>query len=142
MGLASERRQCTSDCRETARWKNFGDGMYKPLCSLAAASRKPEHDWQQTQPPPSFQPPIPRAAAPPAAIRPVPEVKTNPDLITRYNLSSRLSTAEDKQEAEATGSKGWSQNKTERSEILRRKREEMVLAARRKMQEKDQTKAA
>jgi coupling of ubiquitin conjugation to ER degradation protein 1 len=63
-------------------------------------------------------------------------------LITRYNLSSRLDTSESKQESEVTGTKGWSQNKTERSEILRRKREEMVLAARRKMQEKDQTKAA
>ncbi|KAI5235683.1 AMFR protein-like protein [Aureobasidium subglaciale] len=93
-------------------------------------------------PPPSFQPPIPRAAAPPAASRPVAEAKVNPDLITRYNLSSRLSTQEGSQESEATGTKGWSQNKTERSEILKRRREEMVLAARRKMQEKDQTKAA
>ena len=96
----------------------------------------------QPQPPPSFQPPIPRAAAAPAATRPVAEVKTNPDLITRYNLSSRVNTAEGKQEAETNGTKGWSQNKTERSEILKRRREEMVLAARRKMLEKDQTKAA
>ncbi|CAD0092658.1 unnamed protein product [Aureobasidium mustum] len=93
-------------------------------------------------PPPSFQPPIPRAAAPPTPSRPATEVKVNPDLITRYNLASRLNTAEAKQESEATGTKGWSQNKTERSEILRRRREEMVLAARRKMQEKDQTQAA
>ncbi|OBW63632.1 MAG: Thioredoxin-like protein [Aureobasidium pullulans] len=95
-------------------------------------------------PPPSFQPPIPRAAAPPTPSRPVAEVKVTPDLITRYNLSSRLTPQEDSQESEAsgasTGTKGWSQNKTERSEILKRRREEMVLAARRKMQEKDQTK--
>jgi len=72
----------------------------------------------------------------------VTEVKVNPDLITRYNLASRLNAAEAKQESETTGTKGWSQNKTERSEILRRRREEMVLAARRKMQEKDQTQTA
>ncbi|KAH0274052.1 AMFR protein-like protein, partial [Aureobasidium melanogenum] len=93
-------------------------------------------------PPPSFQPPIPRAAAPPTTSRSITEVKVNPDLITRYNLASRLNAAEAKQESETTGTKGWSQNKTERSEILRRRREEMVLAARRKMQEKDQTQAA
>ncbi|KAG9565437.1 AMFR protein-like protein, partial [Aureobasidium melanogenum] len=93
-------------------------------------------------PPPSFQPPIPRAAAPPTTSRSITEVKVNPDLITRYNLASRLNPAEARQESETTGTKGWSQNKTERSEILRRRREEMVLAARRKMQEKDQTQAA
>ncbi|KEQ83865.1 AMFR protein-like protein [Aureobasidium pullulans] len=97
-------------------------------------------------PPPSFQPPIPRAAAPPTPSRPVVVNKPAPNLIARYNLSSRLAPQESTQESEAsgasTGTKGWSQNKTERSEILKRRREEMVLAARRKMQEKDQTKAA
>ncbi|KAH0562706.1 hypothetical protein GP486_002622, partial [Trichoglossum hirsutum] len=68
---------------------------------------------------------------------------TQPDLITRYNLSSKLSAAsrEDKSNDSKgplpLGKQAWSQNKAERAQLLQRRREEMILAARRKMEEKD-----
>ncbi|KAJ9624992.1 hypothetical protein H2203_004943 [Taxawa tesnikishii (nom. ined.)] len=95
-------------------------------------------------PPPSFQPPMPTPTAPTAsttgAQKPNP---IHPDLITRYNLSSRVTARGPAEEgsatmvAEAEKKQGWSANKNERAEQLKRRREEMVLAARRKMEERD-----
>lgn len=36
---------------------------------------------------------------------------------------------------------GWSQNKSERQDLLKRRRDEMILEARRKMEERDRMKA-
>ncbi|KAI9719346.1 MAG: hypothetical protein M1828_006247 [Chrysothrix sp. TS-e1954] len=72
------------------------------------------------------------------------------DLITRYNLSSKVAKGKGKevsassnsddsriQTAEAQRQKGgWSSSKTERQDLLKRRREEMVLQARRRMEEK------
>lgn len=96
----------------------------------------------EPQPPPSFQPPMPRQATTAATSNPIPSKPANSDLITRYNLSSRITTPAEStspEQATSTGSKtqSWSQNKTERAEILKKRREEMVLAARRKMEERD-----
>lgn len=106
-----------------------------------------EHRLTKTQPPPSFQPNIPNSAAPPvSSTSRSSEAKAQlPDLITRYNLSSKITTQNEPQEDQAEAatssaaakSSGWSQNKVERSELMKKRREEMVLAARRKMQEKD-----
>lgn len=88
-------------------------------------------------PPQSFQPPQPVPAS--SASTPAPSKPLQPDLITRYNLKSRL--AESEAETD-TGSKpqaqqqAWSQNKGERQALLQRRREEMILAARRKMEAK------
>ena len=65
----------------------------------------------------------------------MPAKPSQPDLITRYNLASKVG------QASSTGTeeqpkKAWSQDKNERQANLQRRREEMVLAARRKMEEK------
>ncbi|KOS18256.1 Coupling of ubiquitin conjugation to ER degradation protein 1 [Escovopsis weberi] len=108
-------------------------------------------------PPVTFQPPPPppnqqtQSAAPTAAKQP--EMFRQPDLITRYNLRDRLDVAagdgatgtgtgtgmgmEDKDAAPGeTKSKGWSSNREERQASLKSRRDEMILAARRKMEAK------
>ena len=95
-------------------------------------------------PPPSFQPNLPAPAAQgsqaAAASRPKPAVGgSNPDLITRYNLQSRVN-SKGKEAVQSDEQKrlAWSSDKAARAEGLRKRREEMVLAARRKMMEKEQ----
>ncbi|KAL2061739.1 hypothetical protein VTL71DRAFT_7117 [Oculimacula yallundae] len=97
-------------------------------------------------PPQSFQPPLPVPAssatstAIPAQAKPL-----QPDLITRYNLKAKLAEEASKVEgvgeeeiATSTGKQkqgqAWSANKGERQALLQRRREEMIMAARRKME--------
>ncbi|KAI9795145.1 MAG: hypothetical protein M1816_000167 [Peltula sp. TS41687] len=61
---------------------------------------------------------------------------THPDLIARYNLSTKISSGKGDKDGEGSRS-GWSQNKTERQATLQRRREEMILAARKKMMDKE-----
>ena len=62
-----------------------------------------------------------------------------PDLITRYHLQDKLATAAaESQETETGKAKGWSQNKEERQSLLQRRRDQMILEARRKMEAKIQ----
>ncbi len=94
------------------------------------------------QPPPSFQPPLPPTSAPtqPAA----PPRPPQPDLITRYNLASKVSaekTSDSGSNYASTKAPSWSSNKEERQDLLKRRREEMILKARRKMEEKDRSAA-
>lgn len=62
------------------------------------------------------------------------------DLISRYNLSSRLKTDEDEFEDEEQESradqkeKGWASTKAERAALFAKRRDEMILNARRKME--------
>ena len=63
-------------------------------------------------------------------------MKIEPDLITRYNLQSKISSKGKEKEEDPTSPR-WSSNKDDRQKLLQRRREEMILAARRKMQEKD-----
>lgn len=63
-----------------------------------------------------------------------PELPIQPDLITRYNLKSKLESAPASEE-EKKG-KAWSSDRDVRQASLQRRREEMVLAARRKMEAK------
>ncbi|PHH58646.1 hypothetical protein CDD82_2806 [Ophiocordyceps australis] len=56
-----------------------------------------------------------------------------PDLITRYNLKEKLN--EESEESGRTG-KGWSSNRNERQDSLQRRRDGMILMARRKMEAK------
>jgi coupling of ubiquitin conjugation to ER degradation protein 1 len=72
-----------------------------------------------------------------AAIASVIPKAAEPDLITRYNLQSRIS-SKGKEKEEASPATGWAANKEKRQEMLQRRRDEMILAARRTMQEKDQ----
>lgn len=94
------------------------------------------------KPPPSFQPPMPpQAQARPAQREPV-ATPSQPDLITRYKLASKIQDEDAAPQEEAPKKPSWSQNKAERQRNLQRRREEMILAARRKMLEKDKAKAA
>ncbi|MCJ1434606.1 hypothetical protein MMC27_003975 [Xylographa pallens] len=96
-------------------------------------------------PPPSFQPPSLASSSPTPSTSSAPAAPPIPqDLITRYNLSSKIqpsfarpqqpSTTETPHEAKKAG---WSANKNERQALLQRRREEMILGARRKMEERD-----
>ena len=60
-----------------------------------------------------------------------------PDLITRYNLHSRIS-SKGKEKEEPSPATNWGANKDQQQEMLRRRRDDMILEARRRMQEKDQ----
>lgn len=62
-----------------------------------------------------------------------PEKPSQPDLITRYNLKDKLDTLPPDLNQDQKG-KGWSSNRDERQISLQRRREEMVLAARKKME--------
>ncbi|RAH46856.1 CUE domain-containing protein [Aspergillus brunneoviolaceus CBS 621.78] len=94
-------------------------------------------------PPPSFQPqiaiPTPTAPVQPAAAAPKADGQ---DLISRYNLRSKVGADEDAATSQAQSSTGWSQSKEERQRLLQKRRDDMILAARRKMMQKDQTAAA
>ncbi|MCJ1380170.1 hypothetical protein MMC17_003273 [Xylographa soralifera] len=95
-------------------------------------------------PPPSFQPPSLASSSPTPSTSSTPSAQPIPqDLITRYNLTSKIQqssshsqspTAEVAPEAKKAG---WSANKNERQALLQRRREEMILSARRKMEERD-----
>ncbi|KAL7916079.1 ubiquitin system component cue domain-containing protein [Trichoderma velutinum] len=95
-------------------------------------------------PPVTFQPPPPRNQSPPSGssgpAAKQPEKPSQPDLITRYNLKSKISddaASEEKKEGEEDKKgKGWSSNRDERQSALQRRRDEMILAARRKMEAK------
>jgi coupling of ubiquitin conjugation to ER degradation protein 1 len=90
-------------------------------------------------PPPSYQPHIPQPATPAVNPNPTPISKAGAqDLISRYNLSNRLS---EESEANLKTDNGWSQNKTERQRLLQKRRDDMILAARKKLQQKDNEKS-
>ncbi|KAL5316548.1 hypothetical protein ACEPPN_015597 [Leptodophora sp. 'Broadleaf-Isolate-01'] len=97
-------------------------------------------------PPQSFQPPLPVPASSTASTAAPAQAKPlQPDLITRYNLRAKLAEEASKVEgsveeevATSTGKQkqgqAWSANKGERQALLQRRREEMIMAARRKME--------
>ena len=81
--------------------------------------------------------PVSTNAVSTAAIASAVPKTAEPDLITRYNLQSRIS-VKGKEKEEPSPAAGWGPNKERRQEMLQRRRDEMILAARRRMQEKDQ----
>ncbi|KAI1105853.1 hypothetical protein F4804DRAFT_303219 [Jackrogersella minutella] len=89
-------------------------------------------------PPVTFQPPPPPISPTPsiAQIQPykAPPKPAEPDLITRYQLQDKVSTSS--KDETATKSKAWSSNRDERHVSLQRRRDEMILAARKKMEAK------
>lgn len=89
--------------------------------------------------PPSFNIPAPRTTTPARTATPVAKPQ-HPDLITRYNLSSKVSQTSDATTEEQPKGKAWSQDRNERQANLQKRREEMILAARRKMEEKEKAK--
>lgn len=93
--------------------------------------------------PASFNLPEQRSIATQARAIPAPQQPTHPDLITRYNLTSKINQTAAPQEEDQPKSKVWSADRNERQANLQRRREEMILAARRKLeqQEKENAKA-
>jgi len=99
-------------------------------------------------PPQSFQPPLPVPASSTAPTTATQAKPLQPDLITRYNLKAKLAeeatrrTSSEGPEPEASSDSGgkqkqgqaWSQNKVERQALLQKRREDMILEARRKME--------
>ncbi|KAI1470748.1 uncharacterized protein F4812DRAFT_418852 [Daldinia caldariorum] len=89
-------------------------------------------------PPVTFQPPPPPTSPSPSATQTqpfkAPPKPAEPDLITRYKLQDKIRT-ESESESSAK-SKAWSSNRNERQASLQRRRDEMILAARRKMEAK------
>ncbi|MCJ1460727.1 hypothetical protein MMC28_011109 [Mycoblastus sanguinarius] len=120
--------------------------------SVAATTERILGRGTLDQPPPSFQPPIPASTTPStASTRPGHTKPEHVDLITRYNLASKLSSPPSISSEEGARGEGnstaaaqaqtWSNNKSERHALLQRRREEMILNARRKLEEKDKEKA-
>jgi len=91
------------------------------------------------QAPPSFQPAVPIStnATSTSATPAVAPKAAEPDLITRYNLQSRVS-SKGKEKEEASTLFDSAASKDKRQEMLLRRRDEMILAARRRMQEKEE----
>ncbi|KAK3702271.1 hypothetical protein LTR37_014982 [Vermiconidia calcicola] len=90
-------------------------------------------------PPPSFQPPnlqpAPQSAQGGSSSGERKPHPSQPDLITRYNLQSRISgKGKEAVPSEEQRRSAWSSDKVARAEGLKRRREEMILAARRKME--------
>jgi coupling of ubiquitin conjugation to ER degradation protein 1 len=98
--------------------------------------------FRSLQPPPSFQPPLP-APSSRTGSRDVPSSRSSksshPDLITRYNLGSKLGDSSSSSSG-AEKKVGWSSNKNERQKLLQQRREDMILAARKKLEEKGKAK--
>jgi coupling of ubiquitin conjugation to ER degradation protein 1 len=88
--------------------------------------------------PPSFQPVLPAQVAVPAASQAANRTGGGVDLITRYGLQGRIGDkGKEAVKSEEQKKVGWTSDKAARAEGLRRRREEMVLEARRKMLERD-----
>ncbi|EEH45096.1 uncharacterized protein PADG_01246 [Paracoccidioides brasiliensis Pb18] len=117
--------------------------------SIAATSERILSGGGLDTPPQSYQPQIPVPSAPMTTAagsnpRSTPKPQAQ-DLISRYNLSDKVK-SESAPIVESSGSETilhqestWSQNRTERQRLLQQRRDEMILAARRKLQEKDRT---
>lgn len=92
------------------------------------------------QPPPTFQPIIEstsQANVPTRDSSSTPSKPKQPDLIQRYNLDSKIRVAEAGSADQESPKVAWSANKTDRQTALQKRREDMILAARRKMLEKE-----
>ncbi|KAK0735755.1 hypothetical protein B0T21DRAFT_368450 [Apiosordaria backusii] len=96
-------------------------------------------------PPATFQPPPPPEGSTPASstgnTAAKPATPAQPDLITRYNLANKLNAPVEDDGAKASPSgkvsaKAWSSNRDERQTLLQKRRDQMILEARRKMEAK------
>lgn len=102
-----------------------------------------------TQAPPSFQPPVQETIPTTSATSTVSSLlggkKAEPDLITRYKLQDRIISSDKGKAPDTSGSTSstaWGATKDERQQALKKRRDEMILEARRKMLEKDVSKGA
>lgn len=92
-------------------------------------------------PPPTYQPDLPSPAAAAAAVAEGSggAKAGRPDLITRYGLQGKVGgKGKEPVPSEEQKRSAWSSDKIARAEGLKKRREEMILEARRKMQAKEQ----
>lgn len=123
--------------RRTIAWDLLRNGG-----SVAATTERVLGGRGLDNPPPSFQPNLPSPATAAQGSRstsgqakPTP---SQPDLITRYGLQSKISgKGKEAVPSEEQKRNAWSSDKNARAETLKRRREEMILAARRKLETKD-----
>ncbi|KAK7997220.1 hypothetical protein PG989_005260 [Apiospora arundinis] len=107
--------------------------------SISATTERVLSGRMETPPSPPRSPA--NAAARSQQQKPAVPKSTEPDLITRYNLQSRVSESSaggavgTSDSTDAKG-KAWSSNRDERQSALQRRRDEMIIAARRKMEAK------
>ncbi|KAK4126183.1 hypothetical protein N657DRAFT_642965 [Parathielavia appendiculata] len=100
-------------------------------------------------PPITFQPPPPPTGSTSENSAATPQSKpaagpAHPDLITRYNLQDKLRTPAENSGANNSGAEGpgkgagkaWSSSREERESLLQKRRDQMILEARRKMEAK------
>lgn len=81
--------------------------------------------------------PTPQARGTTSSSTPKPPTE---NLITRYNLESKINVGatENNDGGDRKQENAWSQNKSERQRMLQKRRDDMILAARRRMLEKEQ----
>ncbi|KAF2877673.1 hypothetical protein BDV95DRAFT_481916 [Massariosphaeria phaeospora] len=108
--------------------------------SVAATTEKVLSGRALDAAPTSFNPPQLRSNTPSRTATPATKA-SQPDLITRYNLASKVASQAATTPDESAKPKAWSQDKSERQANLQRRREEMILAARRKMEAKEKARA-
>nr|OQO32070.1 hypothetical protein B0A51_00608 [Rachicladosporium sp. CCFEE 5018] len=125
--------------RRTIAWDLHRNGG-----SVAATSERILTGRGLDNPPPSYQPPLPSpppiagAVSGNASAATKSSGKAGEDLITRYGLQGRVGgKGKEAVWSDAQVREGWTGDKAARAEGLRRRREEMILAARRKMEERD-----
>jgi len=126
--------------RRTVAWDLHRNGG-----SVAATTERVLAGRGLDNPPPSFQPTLPSPAASSTAsgrdsvgAGGKRAATGQPDLITRYGLQTRISgKGKEPVLSEEQQRNQWSSDKMVRAEGLKKRREEMILAARRKMEAKD-----
>jgi coupling of ubiquitin conjugation to ER degradation protein 1 len=129
--------------RRTIAWDLSRNGG-----SVAATTERILSSRGLDNPPPSFRPDLPPPATAAAQQRNARgqglSAPSQPDLITRYNLQARVGGKGKEpvpsEEQRRSGS-SWSSDKSARAESLKKRREEMVLEARRRMEAKDRGEA-
>ncbi|KAJ4420676.1 hypothetical protein N0V85_000498 [Neurospora sp. IMI 360204] len=105
---------------------------------LAGRTETPPITFQPPPPPTSPETTATQQSA--AAANKYAEKKAHPDLITRYNLKDKLASAPSGDAGAATAGApktgGWSSNREERQSLLQKRRDQMIIEARRKMEAK------
>ncbi|OCT51048.1 putative AMFR protein [Cladophialophora carrionii] len=119
----------------------MGRGLDPVSCKYRARDRSSKDEMLiALQAPPSFQPPPSFMTTPSdstaTTVQTTASKSLPPDLITRYNLQTKIN-SKGKEKEEESPPPGWASNKDARQKMLQRRRDEMILAARRKLQEKE-----
>lgn len=133
MGPAEEWRERGGYDRTNLEWQRLGRGRHTVNCIAGESANT-------MKPPQTFQPPMPVTNSAPSATSTSTSAPkaAPPDLITRYNLASKIKTSEgvsgEHPSLVTKGKQSWSANKVERQSLLQQRREEMILAARKKME--------